>query len=296
MAKRKTRPATPAEATRKTKAAAVKARKAKAKVTFDAKVKARHTEAEKKLKPKAKEINVLLAKSQQSKAKSEDQRLAAALLLAWAKAFCEKNTMFFKPWLKANIDRSYGDANRLAIAGATENPEEAVAAIRDDNTARRKKSQAKLRDNRGNGGTPATPTEEITPLARATNSVAALGDRGALNLAVDIAAEQGMSVISKHDHTELKDLRKAQQAVAKMSLERVKHDFDGLVASEKMDLVTYAAKKVGVEIVAPSFDPVADRPANLDRQPKNSKSLAKKARSTSPKTRNSRTITRGAVA
>ena len=36
-------------------------------------------------------------------------------------------------------------------------------------------------------------------------------------------------------------------------------------AADKMALVTHAAKKVGVEIVKPSFNPVGDRPDFLDR-------------------------------
>lgn len=60
-----------------------------------------------------------------------------------------------------------------------------------------------------------------------------------------------MRVISEHDHTELHDFRNA--TVTELTLARVKPDFDGLVASEKMELVKYVAKKVGVEIVMPDF-------------------------------------------
>ncbi len=249
----------------KTATAVAKARKDKAKLAAEATQKAKHTAALTTLKPLAKEINVRLEKAAKATEQASDHRLTAALRLAEAKALCEKVKLHFKPWVEANIERSYGDANRLAIAGASENPEEAVATMRDEQAARRKKSQAKLREDRQpaqGGGTPATATEPPASLfQRATESVAALDDKAALNLATGVAAEKGMVVISKHDHSELGDFRKAQQNVGKLSLERVKHDFDGLVASEKMALVEYAAKKVGVEIVTPTFtddEPVPD--------------------------------------
>ena len=69
-------------------------------------------------------------KAEQAAGKAADQRLAAALRLAEAKALCDKNKLAFKPWVETNIERSYGDANRPAIAGATANPEEAVADLR----------------------------------------------------------------------------------------------------------------------------------------------------------------------
>ena len=259
----------------KTKTGEAAARKRKAKIADEAKQKAKHTATLTKLTPIAKEINARLAKATQASEKAADHRLTAALRLAEAKALCDKNKLAFKPWVETNIERSYGDANKLAIAGATANPEEAVAELREGDAARRKKSQTKLREARTpqSGGTPTTVADQRGPFQRAIDSIAALDDKAALNLATDVAAEKGMVVISKHDHGELKDLRKSQQSSAKLSLDRVKHDFDGLVASEKMELVKYAVKKVGVEIVAPDF---ADPPDFLDRGKK------KKSRGASP--------------
>ncbi len=240
-------------------------------IVAEAQQKAKNTATLTKLSPIAKEINVRLTKAAKATEQAADHRLAAALRLAEAKALCEKGELRFKPWVEANIERSYGDANRLAIAGASENPEEAVATMRDEQAARRKKSQAKLREARTppatGGGSPAIAEQPASLFQRATESIAALGDKAALNLATGVAAEKGMVVVSKHDHSELKDLRKAQQNVSKLSLDRVKHDFDGLVASEKMALVKYAAKKVGVSIVEPTFDD-ANPPAFLDRKVK----------------------------
>ena len=271
MAKHKPKPSKKGP---KSKAVVLKARK---KLSDEIKQKAKDTAVLITLKPIAKAINALLVKAEQAAGKAADQRLAAALRLAEAKALCDKNKMAFKPWVETNIERSYGDANRLAIAGATANPEEAVADLREGDTARRKKSQTKLREARTpkSGGSPTTQIEPpASPLQRATDSIAALGDHLAMNLVTDVAAEKGMVVISKHDHGELKDLRKSQQSSAKLSLDRVKHDFDGLVASEKMELVKYAAKKVGVEIVAPTFGDAEPVPDFLDR---NNNTKARKA-------------------
>ena len=249
---------------KKTAAAVAENRTAKAKAQLASEQKAKHTATLTKLSPIAKEINVRLAKAAKATEQAADHRLTAALRLAEAKALCEKVKLHFKPWVEANIERSYGDANRLAIAGASENPEEAVATMRDEQAARRKKSQAKLREARPStsGGAPATAKQPPSPFQLAAEIVAALDDKAALNLVTDVAAEKGMVVVSQHDHSELGTLRKAQQNVSKLSLDRVKHDFDGLVASDKMALVKYAAKKVGVEIVEPTYD---DPPDFLDR-------------------------------
>ena len=253
---------------KKTASAKAKAQRAAEKIAAEAQQKAKHTATLTTLKPIAKEINVRLEQAARATTKAADHRLAAALRLAEAKALCEKVKLHFKPWVEANIERSYGDANRLAIAGASENPEEAVATMRDEQAARRQKSQAKLREARlpaTGGGAPAiTEHDSRSPFQRAADIVAALDDTVAMNLVTDVAAEKGMVVVSKHDHSELGDLRKAQQNVSKLSLDRVKHDFDGLVASEKMALVEYAAKKVGVKIVTPTFDDTSF-PAFLDR-------------------------------
>ena len=254
---------------KKTAAAVAKARAAKEKIAAEAAQKAKHTAVLTKLSPVAKEINVRLAKATKATEQAADHRLTAALLLAEAKALCEKFKLHFKGWVEGNIERSYGDANRLAIAGASENPEEAVATMRDEQAARRKKSQAKLREDRPpkSGGAPAIAEQPASLFQRATETVAALDDKAALNLMAGFATDKGMVVVSQHDHSELGALRKAQQNVSKLSLDRVKHDFDGLVASEKMALVEYAAKKVGVEIVTPTFDD-DNPPAFLDRKVK----------------------------
>ncbi len=240
-----------------------KARKAKVKIAAEAKQKAKDTAVLTTLKPIAKEINVRLEKASKADGLAVDHRVAAALRLAEAKAMCEKHKITFKKWIEANVDKSYSEVRLLAKAGAESDPATAVALIRSSNAERnkvfREKKKVLSRDNTS------TKSPDASPFQRAVDSIAALGDQAALNLASDIAVSKGMAVISKHDHAELSDLRTARKDDKKLSLDRVKHDFDGLPASEKMDLVRYAAKKVGVEIVEPSFDLVKDQPAFLDR-------------------------------
>ncbi len=242
-----------------------KARTAKAKLAASSKQKAKHTAVLTTLKPIAKEINVRLEKADTTAKVSLDHRVAAALRLAEAVKLCKKAGITFKKWAEENVDRSYHTVLLLSRAGAESDPTAAVQLIRSKNAeynrVSRDKKKAISRENApANYGAIA-----ITPFAHAINAISALEDQAALSLAADIAATKGMYVISGHDHIELADLRKAHKTEAKLSLDRVKHDFDGLSAADKMALVFYAAKKVGCEIIKPNFDQVADRPDFLDR-------------------------------
>ena len=249
-------------AKRKTSAGVAKARKIKAKIVAEGKQKAKHTAVLTTLKPIAKEINVRLEKADKSYDLATDHRVAAALRLAEAVKLCKKAKITFKKWAGENVDRSYHTVLLLSRAGAESDPAAAVQLIRSKNAEYNRVSRDKKKAiSRENAPAPTT----VSPFEHAVKSIAALEDQAALNLASDIVATKGMSIISQHDRGELEDFRKVRKTEAKLSLNRVKHDFDSLSAADKMALVTYAAKKVGVEIINPNFDLVDARPDFLDR-------------------------------
>ena len=238
-------------------------RKAKAKIVAEGKQKAKHAAVLTQLSPIAKEINHKLDKAEKSDSQAADYRVSAALRLAEAAKICKKAKITFKKWAEENVEKSYHTVVLLARAGAEKDTMAAVMLIRsknaEHNRVHREKKKVISREN--------TP-ETVSPFQRAVDSISVLEDQAALNLAKDIAATNGMAVLSGHDVGALADFRKARTAAAKLGLDRVQHDFDSLSASDKMALVKYAAKKVGVEIVEPVFDPVVDRPAFLDRTTK----------------------------
>ena len=250
--------------------ATVKLAKARKKIVAEGKQKAKDTAVLTTLTPIAKEGNHKLEQADKASGQALDYRVSAALRLAEAAKICKKAKLTFKKWVEGNIDKSYKDAVMLAHAGAEKDTMAAVMLIRSRNAVHNKalRERKKVSSRERTGDTPADHGAiAISPFEYAVQSVAALDDQPALNLAADIAATKGMSIISNHDRGELEDYRTARKDEAKLSLSRVKHDFDGLDAADKMALVVHAAKKVGVEIVKPSFDPVADRPAFLDRSP-----------------------------
>ncbi len=276
----------------KAKAAKVKADKVKAAAKAKLTAKANQTAAIRKLNPLAKNINGRLDRAEVAKGKAKDLTLSASLFLAEARDVCKVAKIKFETWCEGSITHSYNRARQLAAVGAAENPALALADLRETNATSKRDSRAKK-----NAGTShqKTQIESVvvpvpkTPFQVAFDSANALDSKASLNLATDIAAEKGMRVISDHDHTELMDLRvsAAQKAGGKLSVERVIHDFDGLSAADKMTVARHAAKKVGVTLVEPTFDPVKDQPEFLKRGKK--KAAAKKAV-------REKTVRRGAVA
>lgn len=248
--------------------AAQAAAKAKTKAANKAKAteKAKDTAMIKTLRPVAKEINVRLDKAAKADGLSVDHRLAASLLMADAKAKLDASGIRFKTWCESNINHSYNTMRELAAIGASEDP---YLALTDRRSAAKKRAQAS-RDAKAN--TPAiTGAIASKPVAaprsdfeQATEIVSRLTDKASLNLATNVARASGMKVVSDSDAAQLKDFR--AQAKKGPGLGAVKAAFDALKASEKMELAEYAAAKVGVELVKPTFDDPLALPKGLDRR------------------------------
>ncbi len=77
-------------------------------------------------------------------AKSDDYRVTASIHLAEAKALCIRDGITFKEWVRDNIKFSYGEAHKLAKAGASDNPAKAIADMRKAVAARVKRHTLKV--------------------------------------------------------------------------------------------------------------------------------------------------------
>ncbi|MEE9598178.1 MAG: hypothetical protein V3V96_15510 [Acidiferrobacterales bacterium] len=215
-----------------------------------------------KLNSTAKEINVRLEKAKTANQKAQDHRLAAALLLAEARTKCNEGGVKFKSWVADNIMQSYDTVRKLASVGASENPTEALENIRLANkehsvTKRKKLTKAKELE------------QKVTPYQRATKAVEVLEDQVQLNLATSIVGKADLVVISK---TELKEIKKlATSKDSGTALETVIIAFDTLSLSDRMRLVEYGAKRVGVTITVPTFDDPMALPESLKRSKKKSR-------------------------
>lgn len=79
------------------------------------------------------EINQRLSKADQSDAKANDHRLAAAIQLAEAKALCEQKAMPFRKWAEAHILHAFVTIRTLAKIGGAEDPKLALETYRSKN-------------------------------------------------------------------------------------------------------------------------------------------------------------------
>lgn len=76
--------------------------------------------------------------------KEDGYRVTAACHLAECEVICKRDGLVFTKWLKkSGIKFSYGEARKLAVAGASPNPTKAIADMRKGSNARVKKHRAK---------------------------------------------------------------------------------------------------------------------------------------------------------
>lgn len=75
---------------------------------------------------------------------ADDYLVRIACDFAEAKAVCKRAGMTFKAWVERETDYSYGLANKLARAGQSEDPVEAIAEMRRKTAARMRKSREEV--------------------------------------------------------------------------------------------------------------------------------------------------------
>ena len=225
--------------------------------------KAKHTAVLTKLNPIAKEINVRLAKAAKLDGDANDHRLAASLQAAKAKAVCEKESLPWKKWVESNLKHSYETVRKLAVIGASDNPAEALAGVREKNRT----ANVTHRETRRVTQQTATADAKVSPYQAATKAVDALEDKPVLNLIESKAQKMGMRIVSETDHKDLKEYRKSHVSSGP-GLKTVIAGFDDLKPSEQMELAEHAAKKVGCNLVKPEYEDNPNRPPFLDRKVK----------------------------
>lgn len=91
-----------------------------------------------KLAALAHEINVRFDLATRNEKQANDNRLAAALRLAEAKAECDRIKLNFRKWAEASVPQSYETVRRMVYIGQSSDPEAALAEFRSRNALRNK--------------------------------------------------------------------------------------------------------------------------------------------------------------
>ena len=227
------------------------------KLEFEATQKAKNTEALRSLIPVAKEINIRLDKAAALGVKANDHRLAAALQLHEARQVCKANKISFTKWVKANINYSHDEVNKLLKIGAAPEPAKALADMRAGTAARNRQLRERQRVSRD------TPAAEPTPDAFATLAAAPSPTPAdwSIEKLSKVAESVGMRVVSETEIEELEQIRmrieqvgtQSKDATTKLkkvalTVAEIKTAFLALKASEKLMFVKWAADVIGVTV------------------------------------------------
>ena len=222
---------------------------------------ARDTAALRKLQPMAKVINTRLEQAEKADQKAEDHRLAAALQLAEAKAYCEDHKVNFKTWAEKNVDdlregrKTFQTVRKLAAIGSQPDPQKALQ----DTRKRNKAANKKLRDSR------AAPAKQIegpaagkpkpkSPFAQAQEVLDELGDETEVKVLQSRASHHGLVVMSEaavaKDREEIKaaadrvrEAEKQARKVAPQGISALKKGFGALSADGKLKFAEWVVEQ-----------------------------------------------------
>ena len=167
----------------------------------DTNTNAQHTATLAALGKDAKAINASFVKATKLDGQADDNRLAAAIRIAAAKATCDKVKINFKKWCEDCItEQSYENVRKLAAIGASDNPAQALADARDKNkaankSARERTTAAKPAKSSVVGAVLAVPTD----FDLATQAIGNLNETGQVELCRSLLSKLGFAVIKKSD-------------------------------------------------------------------------------------------------
>ncbi len=168
----------------------------------DANTKAKHTATLATLGKDAKAINASFVKVAKLDGQANDNRLIAAVRIAAVKATCDKAKINFKKWCEESItEQGYETVRKLAMVGASDNPAEALAALRDNNKQANKAARERAttstpsKDSEPRGNTISAPTD----FDCAVEAVSKLNETGQIELCRSILAGHGFAAIKKLD-------------------------------------------------------------------------------------------------
>ena len=134
--------------------------------------------------------------------KADDYRVTAACHLAEAKRLCKEEGKVFKEWVVKNIEFSYTEAVRLATAGGSDDPEKAIADMR-------QKTKAKVQKHRAKVGLRNPTTKPPKPHPK-SDQIIALSDAGKTRK--EIAEETGIPEDTLRREIERVNIRRAAEA------------------------------------------------------------------------------------
>lgn len=223
----------------------------------EAKAKGAQTQALRVLVNVAKEINHRLAKAEKLEGDVTDNRLAAALQLAAAKAKCKKTKLNFKQWCEDNITFAPDKLRQLTAVGCSPNPKLAIEDLR----FRNKKAVAKHREKVAveKAATVAKAQAE-TPFTRAKTAFAAMKDEETVKVLASLADSNGLAVVTKD---QAKAAKQAGETLKYGPFEQIKKLFDKANNGEKMKIVNYVVGAVGATL-ATGFEEPTEAPADDD--------------------------------
>ena len=256
----------------------------------EAKAKGAQTMALKTLTPIAKDINTRLEKAAKMENDAYDHRLAAAIRLNDAHKIIKKTKgITIKGWCENNIEHSYSNVKHLTKVGAAKNPRLALEDLRVKNklanaALRERVAKAKVKQ----------PAVKKTPASGKKPPKLSVGERVEAVLTstdnqhavkiIEAAAEQRSLVVVTLE--EAQAARRAAQLQKMSTVDRIKQMLSASRGSEQMELLSWLAGEVGVELpdtfiepeVAPTSDEdLTDIPDFLQRDTKKKGSRRKAA-------------------
>ena len=222
-----------------------------AKAQADAEQQAAQAAVLKTLKPIAKEIDSRLTKAVKYQEQANDHRLSASLHLAASKKAVEEVGLKFSDWAEAHIaDQSWQTIRKLAAVGASDNPAEALAEMREKNKAANKK----LRDQSVTTPARGSTAPASTPVDTALNAIDKMDEGTRKRLIQSVAGNEGLKVVEAGAD--------AAETVVVGSVDTAKAAFLALPRKDRADFVAWAKDRINLE-----DEDDGDIPAFLDRRP-----------------------------
>ena len=220
---------------------------------------AAHEAAVKSLAPIAKEIAVRLEKATKLIENADDHRLAASLKLAEAQGICKTNRINFKKWCEENVKEfGWENVRKLAAVGKSDNPQLALADLRNRTKEASQRHRAKSKTARA----PAAGIPGETAIVQGLN---ALPDETAVKIIRDEAKKLNLAVVNKDDQPKIFDLRS---------------QFKVLAPSDKVAFLKWAAEEIGYTL-SDGFSSGDDKPAPSEKTTRRrSRSTASEAAAT----------------
>ena len=219
----------------------------------EAKSKGAQTTALKKLNPIAKDINTRLTKAARMEDDAYDHRLAAAIRLDDAhKIIKTTKGLTIKSWCGDHIEHSYSNVKMLTKVGGATNPKLALEDLRVKN----KLANAALRERVAKAKAKPTSSKETTTRSEKPALKLSVGERVDTALAstdaeyavkiIEAAAEQRKLAVVTLE--EAKAARHAAREQKLGNVERIKTLLQASRGTDQMEILSWLADEVGVEL------------------------------------------------